>query len=159
MRYGVFNDDTDTSSSGNFTFVPQITALPNMANTGNGFASFLLGEVNAANIIRPDPIRSRATYWGGYVQDDWRVSDGLTVNLGLRWETTLARITDEDRMNAFDSAAINPVLRSLEETEFHDVHTTPIGTISARGLGWRGECRTARTRSFALAPDSYMVHR
>jgi len=109
MRYGVFNDDTDTSSSGNFTFVPQITALPNVANTGNGFASFLLGEVNAANIIRPDPIRSRATYWGGYVQDDWRVSDGLTVNLGLRWETTLARITDEDRMNAFDTAAINPV--------------------------------------------------
>ncbi len=106
-RLGIFNDDTDTSSSGNFAFGPQLTGAGGAG--GNAFATFLLGEADSANIIRPDPIRSRASYWGAYVQDDWRLSSKLTVNLGLRWEGTGPRVTDENRMNAFDTRAINPV--------------------------------------------------
>jgi hypothetical protein len=84
-RLGIFNDDTDTSSSGNFSFTPLLTALPNVANTGNAFATFLLGEANGASILRPDPVRSRSEYWGAYLQDDWRVTSTLTVNIGFRW--------------------------------------------------------------------------
>lgn len=111
-RFGIFNDDTDTSSSGNFTFGPQLTARPGVAGTGNGFATFLLGEVDSANTIRPDPIRSRASYWGLYVQDDYRITDKLTLNLGVRWEGTTPRTEDNNRMNAFDTTAINPVSRT-----------------------------------------------
>lgn len=109
VRLGIFNDDTDTSSSGNFSFTPLLTALPNVANTGNAFATFLLGEANAASILRPDPVRSRSEYWGAYVQDDWRVTSTLTINIGLRWEGTTPRREDQNRFNAFDTKAINPV--------------------------------------------------
>jgi hypothetical protein len=106
---GFNQDDTDISSSGNFGFTPLITGLPGVAASGNALASFLLGQVNSASLVRPDIIASHAGYWAAYVQDDWRLTDRLTLNLGLRWEVEIPRTVDHDRMNAFDPHAINPV--------------------------------------------------
>ena len=51
---------------------------------GNGFASFLLGDAYSASIQVSDKIPSRASYVALYFQDDWRVTDRLTINAGLR---------------------------------------------------------------------------
>jgi len=82
-RFGYNKDHTYTSSSGNFAFIPQITGQPGNNASANAFASFLLGEVNTANVIRPDVI-----------------SDKLTLNLGVRWEAEVPHTVDGDRMNA-----------------------------------------------------------
>lgn len=108
-RRGSNQEIRDRSSSGNFTISPLITSLPGVSGTGNSLASFLLGEVNSANQIINDQILSRAYYWAGYIQDDWRVTDRLTLNLGFRWETELPRRVDDNRQNSFDPYSINPV--------------------------------------------------
>jgi hypothetical protein len=108
-RRGRNTEIRDRSSSGAFTISPLITSLPGVSGTGNALASLLLGEVNSASVIVSDEITSRAFYWAGFVQDDWRISDRLTINLGLRWETELPRRVDLDRQNSFDLTAINPV--------------------------------------------------
>ena len=108
-RRGLNNESNDLSSSGNLVFNRLITDLPGNANTGNAYASFLLGAANSASIVKTDVIPSRASYWAGYVQDDFRVTDRLTVNAGLRWEVETPRYVDGDKQNAFDPVAINPV--------------------------------------------------
>lgn len=99
----------DRGSSGIFTFVPQYTSLPGNAATGDGFATFLIGAVNSANLQISDRISTRAFYLAGYVQDDWRLTTRLTINLGLRWETELPRRSIDNSQNSFDLARINPV--------------------------------------------------
>ncbi|HEU0119148.1 MAG TPA: TonB-dependent receptor [Bryobacteraceae bacterium] len=78
------------ASSGSFTFSRNETAFPSAAlrgTTGNAFASFLLGEVDNGSLPINDVTRGmRLTYFAGYIQDDYKLSPKLTLNLGLRWD-------------------------------------------------------------------------
>src|ERR1700676_1611228 len=107
LRAGANDEIRDRSSAGSFTFSPLITGFNGTG--GNGLASFLLGQVNAANIQVSDKIRTRASYLAFFIQDDWRVTDRLTVNAGLRWEAELPRKEVDNKLNSFDPLAINPV--------------------------------------------------
>ena len=74
------------SPTGSFTFSNLFTDLPGTANTGTPFASFLLGQVQQFSIdLQSDEIRNRAWFAESFVQDDWRLSDRLVVNGGLRY--------------------------------------------------------------------------
>jgi hypothetical protein len=109
FRAGANDEVRDRGSSGILAFSPLITSHLGAANTGNALAAFMLGEVNAGSLQMSDLIRSRASYAAVYVQDDWRVRDRLTLNLGLRWEAEFPRREVNNRMNSFDPLAINPV--------------------------------------------------
>jgi hypothetical protein len=55
---------------------------------GQSFASFLLGLPSFTNslVARLADYAEQSTTWGYYVQDDWKLSPRLTVNVGLRYE-------------------------------------------------------------------------
>ena len=123
---GANDEIRDRGSAGNFTISPLITDLPGSSSTtGNSLASFLLGEVNAASIQVSDKIPSRASYLALYAQDDWRISDRLTINAGLRWEVEFPRQVVGNKMNSFDPLAINPVSGTPGVVTFAGVNGTP----------------------------------
>jgi hypothetical protein len=75
--------------SGRFSFSPTFTGGPRAdtpsAGTGFSMASLLTGY-GSGSIDTETGVSVRNVYYGLYVQDDYRVTPRLTLNLGVRWE-------------------------------------------------------------------------
>ncbi len=82
-----YNDHSPSTIAGSFSFKTNETGNPqSQSGTGNAFASFMLGQVDSATVDVPFPLYTRKSYTGFYTQDDWKVFQNLTINMGLRWE-------------------------------------------------------------------------
>jgi len=74
------------SPTGQFRFSTLFTDLPGVTGTGNSLASFLLGQVQTFSIdLQNNVVRPRAGAQEYFVQDDWKVSQRLTINAGVRY--------------------------------------------------------------------------
>jgi hypothetical protein len=79
------------------------------ANEGNGLATMLLGWTSGSEFHIEPKAFSRSAYWGFYFQDDWRISDKLTLNLGFRYDFDVPRWEAQDRYSYWDLDAQSPV--------------------------------------------------
>src|SRR5579872_2128256 len=90
---------------GIFNFNGNYTSNQGAPGTGNPFASFLLGDPNyvARDFVNTVP-GVRMTFAGFFVQDDFRVTRSLTINVGLRWDLFTRPVEKYNRQSNFDPA-------------------------------------------------------
>ena len=122
-----FTDDTTSPTPNNDT-----DAAGNA--TGNPFASLAFGygdNVNASSQLVVTPsVANRSLETGFYVQDDWKVTPKLTINLGLRYQWSSPYTSRGNRIEFSDFAAdsgVNIPLNSVPAT-------APAGTPSTQGM-------------------------
>ena len=92
-RLESYTDRNTRGASGVLAFSSNQTAMPYLqttnvsgGNLGFPYASFLLGEANTATVNAPQDPQWRNSRWGLFVQDTWKVTRKLTLDLGIRWD-------------------------------------------------------------------------
>jgi len=123
---------SDANESGNFSFTPFWTRGPSpnvsSATAGVDIADLLLGTPTLGSIATNASNASQSIYNALYLQDDWRVSHRLTLNLGLRWDVQTPSTERFNKANrGFDFTDPNPI----EDQVNANLGANPIPGISS----------------------------
>jgi hypothetical protein len=120
-RYDVQNPQ---SGFGNFTFNREFTqknSNPNCptgevcsvngdSNSGNALASMLIGVPSSGSYGNNIAYALQDIYYAGFIQDDWSVSQKLTLNMGFRWDFESPFTERYNRMvSSFCTTCVNPM--------------------------------------------------
>jgi Carboxypeptidase regulatory-like domain/TonB dependent receptor len=119
FEYRVYQETDSFKSnqqSGQFTFGSTWTRGPLDNSTtspsgyGQSIAALLLGLPDSANIVRQSDYVEQSGSWGFFVQDDWKASPKLTVNLGVRYEfeTPMKERYNKSALS-FDTTYVQPI--------------------------------------------------
>jgi hypothetical protein len=113
-EHRVYRRDNWNGASGNYYFTRGFTQGPNplvaSATAGYGIASFLLGYPSSGDVPwYTDETRS-LHYNATFIQDDWRVTTALTLNIGLRWEREGAVSDRYNVLSNFDRTMTSPLV-------------------------------------------------
>ena len=129
-----------STSNGTFNFSNTFTSInPTAKTTANGqtgadLADFLLGFPTSGAVTTTTPLAVNVHYQAGYVQDDYRVTDKLTVNGGLRYDYELgARERNDHYAVGFNTTVANPIastsgVATLGGVSFAGVNGNPTHT-------------------------------
>jgi hypothetical protein len=124
------------TSDGSFNYSGIMTQDPaSSAGTGDAFADWMLGYPASASR------GNYATFWGGigsywhfYGQDDWKVNDRLTLNLGLRYEYSPWLTPYLGQGAGFDPTQARPIIVS-SSTDMIDLAAQPDASLGYQLYG------------------------
>ncbi|HVO57006.1 MAG TPA: TonB-dependent receptor [Dongiaceae bacterium] len=136
FRYLQVNERNFANPNGGFTFDGTITG--DGSNPQGDFADFLLGATSANNAPYTQAaeqfLDSRTRYGGAFFQDTYKVTNALTLNLGIRWEASMPWYDTQGKIQTF--------VKGLQSTTF---------PLAPTGLVFPGDPGIPKT----LAPTRY----
>ncbi|MBL8230081.1 MAG: TonB-dependent receptor [Bryobacterales bacterium] len=160
LRWSRLSFINRVNPSGLFNFNAGLTGNPQIpANTGYGLASFLLGEVAGGQQGFRPFFQYRSLPIGVYLQDDWKLTPRLTLNLGVRYDVSFGPSEMHNRHSSFDPFVTNPETRlpgvltyagTGRPATFVDLDRNNFGPRV--GLAWdpRGDGKTAIRAAYGL---------
>jgi len=102
IRWSEFNIFQEPAPSGAFSFSGQFTQNPLDGSGGNSIADMLLGLPITSTIDTFVKVRNRQHVPSGFLQDDYRITRTLTLNLGVRYDYFSPVVSANDEQSNFD---------------------------------------------------------
>ena len=145
-------DFQTNQGDGLFSFDPTFTSDPNnTGRTGDSMASFLLGTASGISqdflLVWPG---IRTVEIGSYVQDDWKVSSRLTLNLGLRYEYTPPPVEVNNRWATLNLATGKLLLAGVNSDRQVGVQNDSNNWAPRFGFAFRARQRTVIRGGFGI---------
>lgn len=108
-----FHLNRNLNSAGTFNFNRGMTQGPDplraTAIGGFGAASLLLGAGTGGSITHNDVFTLNRNYYGIYFQDNWKITNRFTLNLGLRYNLEIGQNESHNRMASMDLDSPSPL--------------------------------------------------
>jgi outer membrane receptor protein involved in Fe transport len=126
------------AAAGTFTFASnfvQSSSSGSAPTFGGPEASFLLGLPASGSLFNASTANFHANYLASFAQNDWRITDHVTVNLGVRYdhqspfEDKLSRV-----VNGFNQTAVSSVSSSVSSA----YAANPISQVPASSFNTLG---------------------
>jgi len=144
--------------SGYFQFGTDITSLPGIIDTGDPFASFLLGlPAYAERTITPSPSYFRDSYQSLSGRDKYELSKNLTLTLNLNYSRRTPRVEKYNHQSTVEPSALDPSCWMRGAVVFAGLNHVSAGLRPANvdldgsaGLAWnpRGNANTVVRASY-----------
>lgn len=114
-----------------------LTNNPQTNSQGSGLATLLLGyTTGGSRAFLTDVYDFTNQEHSVFVQDDWKLSQGVTVNLGLRYEVYVPDTERENRLPNYDPVGMRQVYAG-ETADDHANKQTRWGNLAPRfGVAW-----------------------
>ena len=99
-----------------FNFTNQFTAInPTSLNSNSGvpMASFLLGDVSSASVAQGQRLADERRYLAVFIQDDWKISRKLTLNIGTDYSLEFPITERYNRKLWFDRNVTSPLSQAV----------------------------------------------
>ncbi len=117
------------------TFTRQTTAASGDTNGLQGFAAFLLGLPTTAQIVRRADYSEYSKTYGFFAHDDLRVSNKLTLNIGLRYEIETPLVERNNKsISGFDLDYVQPFQAQVRAA----IAATPNIGVDPNSINLRG---------------------
>ncbi|MCU1260776.1 MAG: hypothetical protein JWO80_3661 [Bryobacterales bacterium] len=152
LRMGRQSATAYGNASGAYTFASDWTAGPfsnsGASPIGQDYAAFLLGLPSSGQFDLNTSYTIQSKYYGIFLQDDYRPTSTLTVNVGLRYEHDLPTNERFNRtVNGFDTTTPSPIAAAAQAAYANN----PLSLLPASQFQVRGGLLFANSSN----PDIY----
>ena len=160
--FQAFNVTRAERPSGQYAFGRGFTQGPDPASSsataGYGVATLLLGPPTGGQFTLDPSLAASQTYYAWYLQDDWKLSRNLTLNLGMRWEYQSPWTDRYNQLAWFDPDAPDPLTKASGVLRFAGLDGNPRtqsnpdrNNFAPRiGLAWQLEKKTVVRAGWGL---------
>ncbi|MEK7405934.1 MAG: TonB-dependent receptor [Acidobacteriota bacterium] len=146
---------TNTDTRGSITFGRNFTNDPVTNTQGTGLATLLNGYSTGGSrgfLLTPYYMTNQEHAW--FVQDDFKVSPRLSLNLGVRYEIYSPDVEIRDRLTNFDLVGLKLVYAGVDGTSRTTNKSRQLGNIAPRfGFAWNvfGNAKTVIRGGYGLS--------